>query len=207
MSLLIPSVVETTQRGERSADLYSQLLSNRIVFIGHPIGTEVANLVCAQILHLAADRPQSPVSLYINSPGGDIAAMLAIYDTMQHVESPVHTTCFGQAAYTAAVLVAAGDPDHRVALPNARFILRQPASEGSGQISDLLLAASEVAAQRATIDEILASHTGQSAQQVRVDTDRNLSLGAADAMAYGLVDTVLESPQVGPVNTRRELPS
>lgn len=191
MSILVPSVVESTSRGDRSFDLYSRLLANRIVFIGHPIGTDVANLVCAQILHLAAEREDHPLSLYINSPGGEIAAMLAIYDTMHHVPAPVETICFGQAASAAAVLMAAGADGRRASLPNATFLLHQPAAEGRGQISDLMLASAEIARQRATVEQILSRHTGRTADQIRVDTDRDLTLTAAEALEYGLVDEIL----------------
>ncbi len=195
MSLLVPSVIESTQRGDRSFDLYSRLLANRIIFIGHPIGTDIANLVCAQILHLAAERADEPMSLYINSPGGELAAMLAIYDTMQHVPAPVATICFGHAASAAAILVAAGAEGRRMALPNSRFLLHQPATEGRGQITDLMLQAAEIARQRSTIEHLLATHTGRSAEQIRADTDRDLSLSAAEALQYGLIDEILDEEQ------------
>ncbi len=191
MSLLVPSVVETTSRGDRSFDLFSRLLAHRIVFLGHPITSDVANLVCAQLLHLASDHAEQPVQLYVNSPGGEIDAALAICDTMQHVEPPVATVCLGSAASVAALLVAGGEPEHRVALPNARFLLHQPGAEHRGQISDLLLAADVVERQRRSLETILASHVGSSAQQVRLDTDRDLTLTAAEAIDYGLIDSIL----------------
>lgn len=191
MSLLVPSVVESTSRGDRSFDLYSRLLSHRIVFLGHPISSDVANLVCAQLLHLASDHGEQPIQLYINSPGGDIDAALAIYDTMQHVEPPVATVCLGFAASLAALLVAGGAPGRRLSLPNARFLLHQPGAEHRGQISDLMLAADVVEQQRRSLEAILASHVGATAEQIRLDTDRDLTLTADDAVDYGLVDGIL----------------
>ncbi len=197
MSLLVPSIIESTSRGERSFDLYSGLLSNRIIFVGHPIGGDVANLICAQLLHLAADHAERPIQLYINSPGGEIDAALAIFDTMQHVEPPVSTVCMGAAGSVAALLVAGGAPGQRLALPNARFLLHQPGAERQGQISDLLLAADVVERQRRTVETIVAELVGSSPEQVRIDTDRDLTLSAAEAIDYGLVDTILE-PAIGP---------
>lgn len=196
MSLLVPSIVETTSRGERSSDLYSGLLSNRIVFLGHPIGPEVANLVCAQLLHLAAEHPERSLDLYVNSPGGDIDAALAVLDTMRHIRPAVRTVCFGSAGSVAALLVAAGEPGQRAALPNARFLLHQPASERQGQISDLLLAADVVDRQRRKIEQILAEVTNSSPEQIRSDTDRDLAFDASEAVEYGLIDDVLD-----PANT------
>lgn len=190
MSLLVPSVIESTQRGDRHFDLYSRLLANRIIFIGQPIGPDLSNLICAQLLHLASEDP-GPISLYVNSPGGDPMAMLSIYDTMQHVEPPVSTICFGTATAAAAVIVAAGAPGKRLALPHAHFMLHQPAAEGRGQISDLLLQSAEVERRRQLVDAILADHTGRSPEDVRADTDRDLVLDAAEAKAYGLIDDIL----------------
>ncbi len=190
MSVLVPSVIETTQRGERHFDLYSRLLANRIVFVGQPIGPDLANLVCAQLLHLAAEH-DSPISLYVNSPGGDPMAMLAIYDTMQHIDPPVSTICFGEATAAAAVLVASGEPGKRLALPHAQFLLHQPAAQSRGQISDLLVQSAEVERRRALIDAILAAHTGRSEEDIRSDTDRDLLLDAQQARDYGLIDEIL----------------
>lgn len=192
MSLLVPSVVESTSRGERSFDLYSRLLANRIVFLGHPIGPDVANLICAQLLHLASDHAERPIQLYVNSPGGDIDAALAIYDTMQHVEPPISTVCFGAAGSVAALLVAGGAAGQRMALPNARFFLHQPGAERQGQISDLLLAADVVERQRRTVESIVADLVGSSPEDVRADTDRDLTLTALEAIDYGVIDTILE---------------
>lgn len=191
MSLLIPSVVESTSRGERSFDLYSRLLANRIVFLGHPIGGDVANLICAQLLHLASDHPERSIQLYVNSPGGDIDAALAIFDTMQHIEPPVSTVCMGAAGSVAALLVAGGAAGQRLALPNARFLLHQPGAERQGQISDLLLAADVVERQRRSVECILADLVGSDAEQVRADTDRDLTLTASEAVDYGLIDSIL----------------
>ena len=199
MSLLVPSVIESTSRGDRSFDLYSRLLANRIVFLGHPIGGDVANLICAQLLHLAADHAERPVQLYVNSPGGDIDAALAIYDTMQHIEPPVSTVCLGAAGSVAALLVAGGAAGQRMALPNARFLLHQPGAERQGQISDLLLAADVVERQRRTVEAILADLVGSTPEQVRVDTDRDLTLTAAAAVDYGLIDSIL-APAGSPVH-------
>ncbi len=199
MSLLVPSVIESTSRGDRSFDLYSRLLANRIVFLGHPIGGDVANLICAQLLHLAADHAERPIQLYVNSPGGDIDAALAIYDTMQHIEPPVSTVCLGAAGSVAALLVAGGAAGQRMALPNARFLLHQPGAERQGQISDLLLAADVVERQRRTVEAILADLVGSTPEQVRVDTDRDLTLTSADAVDYGLIDSIL-APAGSPIH-------
>lgn len=197
MSLLIPSVVESTSRGERSFDLYSRLLANRIVFLGHPIGGDVANLICAQLLHLASDHAERPIQLYVNSPGGDIDAALAIFDTMQHIEAPVSTVCLGAAGSVAALLVAGGDAGQRLALPNARFLLHQPGAERQGQISDLLLAADVVERQRRSVESILAKLVGSDPEQVRADTNRDLTLTASEAVDYGLIDSILAPAGTG----------
>lgn len=189
----IPYVVQQTPRGERTVDLYSRLLSERIIYLGTELDDGVANAVIAQLLHLASENPDAPVSLYLNSPGGSISAMLAVYDAMQFVSTPVETTCVGQAAWTAAVLLAAGAPGKRSILPHGRVVLHQPAAQGRGTIPDLILEADEVARVRLLLEEILASHTGRTPEQVREDTDRDLVLPGAAAVDYGLVDTVLTS--------------
>ena len=189
----IPYVVQQTPRGERTVDLYSRLLSDRIIYLGTEIDDGVANAVIAQLLHLASEAPTSPISLYINSPGGSITAMLAIYDAMQFVASPVETTCVGQAAWTAAVLLAGGEPGHRQMLPHARVVLHQPATSQRGTIPDLIVEADEVARIRTLLEEILAHHTGRTAEQVRDDTDRDLVLPGQAAVDYGIADTVLAS--------------
>ena len=189
----IPYVVQQTPRGERTVDLYSRLLSDRIIYLGTEIDDGVANAVIAQLLHLASEAPSTPISLYINSPGGSITAMLAIYDAMQFVSSPVETTCVGQAAWTAAVLLAGGEPGRRQMLPHARVVLHQPAMSQRGTIPDLIVEADEVARVRTLLEEILAHHTGRSADQVREDTDRDLVLPGQAAVDYGIADAVLTS--------------
>lgn len=192
----IPSVVEKTHRGERAVDIYSRLLTDRIVYVGTEIDDGVANVVIAQLLHLESDSPDSPIDLYLNSPGGSVTAMLAIYDAMQFVRSEVGTTCVGQAASSAAVLLAAGTPGRRMVLPHARVVLHQPSGGGQGTLPDLAVQAKEIARVRAEMERILASHTGRSVEQVREDTDRDLILSAEDAVAYGIVDGVLGSRKI-----------
>jgi ATP-dependent Clp protease protease subunit len=192
-SYTIPSVIEKTVRGERAVDIYSRLLSDRIVYIGTEIDDAVANVVIAQLLHLEADNPDVPISLYLNSPGGSVTAMLGIYDTMQFVRAPVATTCIGQAASSAAVLLAAGAPGRRSVLPRARVILHQPSGGGQGTLPDLAVQAKEIVRLRATMEDVLAQHTGQSLERLREDTDRDLILDAEGAVAYGLADVVLAS--------------
>ncbi|ABL82239.1 MULTISPECIES: ATP-dependent Clp protease proteolytic subunit [unclassified Nocardioides] len=189
----IPSVVERTARGERAVDIYSRLLTDRIVYVGTEIDDGVANVVIAQLLHLESDAPDQPISLYLNSPGGSVTAMLAIYDTMQFVRSPVGTTCVGQAASSAAVLLAGGEPGSRTVLPRARVVLHQPSGGGQGTLPDLALQAKEIVRLRTAMEEILAEHTGRSVAQVHADTDRDLVLSAEQAVAYGLADAVLDS--------------
>jgi ATP-dependent Clp protease, protease subunit len=189
----IPSVVEKTVRGERAVDIYSRLLSDRIVYIGTEIDDGVANVVIAQLLHLEADQPDSPINLYLNSPGGSVTAMLAIYDTMQFVRAPIGTTCIGQAASSAAVLLAAGEPGQRSVLPRSRVILHQPSGGGQGTLPDLAVQAKEIVRLRGQMEEVLAHHTGQSVDRLRTDTDRDLILDAEAAVAYGLADAVLAS--------------
>ncbi len=193
-SYTIPTVVESTARGERVSDIYSRLLSERIVFIGTPIDDGVANVVVAQLLHLAAQNPDQDIQLYVNSPGGSFSAMMAVYDTMQFVAADVATLCVGQAASTAAVLVAAGAPGKRAALPHARILLTQPATEASrGSLSDLALEAAELETIRREAEAILAHHLGSTTEQVRADTDRALILRADAAVDYGVIDRVMRS--------------
>ncbi|MGL5810932.1 MAG: ClpP family protease [Nocardioides sp.] len=188
----IPYVVQQTAKGERTVDLYSRLLSDRIIYLGTAIDDGVANAVIGQLLHLASESPDAPVSLYINSPGGSITAMLAVYDAMQFVSTPVETVCVGQAAWTAAVLLAGGAPGRRAILPHGRVVLHQPATQGRGTIPDLIVEAEEVARVRLLLEEILGRHTGRSPAQVRDDTDRDLVLAGSAAVDYGIVDRVLE---------------
>ncbi|MFI5624902.1 ClpP family protease [Nocardioides sp. NPDC051685] len=193
-SYTIPSVVEKTPRGERALDVYSRLLSDRIVYLGTPIDDGVANVVIAQLIHLESDAPDTQIELYLNSPGGDPTAMFGIYDTMQFLRSPVATTCVGQAAGSAAVLLAAGDPGRRTVLPHARVVLQQPGQDGQrGDVTDLQVAAKEIGRLRAEMDTLLGRHTGRSAEEIHADTERDLVLGAEEAVAYGLADAVLES--------------
>jgi ATP-dependent Clp protease protease subunit len=189
----IPSVVEKTVRGERAVDIYSRLLTDRIVYVGTEIDDGVANVVIAQLLHLESESPDLPINLYLNSPGGSVTAMLAIYDTMQFVRSPIGTTCVGQAASSAAVLLASGAPGSRMVLPHARVVLHQPSGGGQGTLPDLALHAKEIARLRSEMERILSTHTGRTVEQVREDTDRDLILAADEAVAYGIVDGILDS--------------
>jgi ATP-dependent Clp protease protease subunit len=191
MSELVPMVVEQTARGERSFDLYSRLLKDRIVVLGSPIDDAVANLITAQLIHLEAEDPEKDINVYVNSPGGSSTALLGIYDTMQHVRAAVSTICVGQAASAAAVLLAAGAPGKRFALPHARVLIHQPHGELGGQAADLEIHAREAIRQRRLVDEILARHTGQPIEKVSRDTDRDFILTADQAMEYGIVDAVL----------------
>ncbi|MGI3785294.1 MAG: ClpP family protease [Janthinobacterium lividum] len=192
-SYTIPYVTLRTTQGERTVDIYSRLLADRIVYLGTGIDDGVANAVIAQLLHLENENPEAPVSLYLNSPGGSIPATLAIYDAMQFIRPQVETTCVGQAAATAALLLAGGTHGHRSILPHGRVLIHAPAAEGRGTVPDLILEADEVARVRALQEEILALHTGRSAAQVRDDTERDLVLSPEAAVRYGVVDTVLPS--------------
>lgn len=189
---LIPQVVATHPRGDRIMDVYSHLLSERIVYLGTALDAGVANTLIAQLLHLEADSPGREISLYINCEGGDPSAMLAVYDTMRYVQSPVATTCVGQAVAVGAVLLAAGEPGRRAALPHARIVLHQPAGQGRGTIPDLILAADEIVRVRGELERILADHSGQSTETLRRDTDRDRVFTAPAARDYGLLDEVLE---------------
>jgi ATP-dependent Clp protease, protease subunit len=192
-SYTIPSVVEKTVRGERAVDIYSRLLTDRIVYIGTEIDDGVANVVIAQLLHLESESPDTPINLYLNSPGGSVTAMLAVYDTLQFIRSPVGTTCIGQAGSSAAVLLAAGAPGRRTVLPHSRVVLHQPSGGGQGALPDLALQAKEIVRLRAQMEEILARHTGRDPETIRADTERDLVLSAAEAVAYGVADAVLDS--------------
>jgi ATP-dependent Clp protease protease subunit len=184
-------VVERTAIGERAYDIYSRLLSERIVFIGTEIDDGVANVVMAQLLHLESASPDLEIMLYINSPGGTYSALTAIYDTMQFVQPDVATFCMGQAASAAAVLLAAGAPGKRSVLRHAKVLLHQPSSQARGTLPDLAIQAKEVARVRAEMDEILSRHTGHPVSKIRSDTDRNMTLSAGEAVAYGLADHVI----------------
>jgi ATP-dependent Clp protease protease subunit len=188
---LVPYVVEQSSRGERSYDIFSRLLKDRIIFVGTGIDDVVANLVIAQLLFLAADDPERDISLYINSPGGVVSAGLAIYDTMEFIGPDVATICMGQAASMAALLLAAGAKGKRSALPNSRVMIHQPMGGSRGQASDMHIYTKEILAQRQRMNEILALHTGKDPEQIRRDTDRNYFLSAAEAKEYGVVDEVI----------------
>jgi ATP-dependent Clp protease, protease subunit len=189
---LIPMVVEQTARGERAYDIYSRLLKDNIIFIGTPIDDQVANLVIAQLLFLAAENPERDISLYINSPGGSITAGLAIYDTMQFIKPDVSTLCVGQAASMSALLLSAGKEGKRFALPNGRVIIHQPYGGISGQASDMEIQAQEILRARQQINEILASHTGQDLPIIEKDTERDFIMTPDEAMKYGLIDKVIK---------------
>ena len=189
---LVPMVVEQTNRGERAYDIYSRLLRDNIIFIGTPIDDNVANLVTAQLLFLAAEDPEKDVHLYINSPGGSVSAGMAIYDTMQFIQPDVSTTCIGMAASIAAVLLCAGAPAKRFALPNSRVLIHQPWIGGvSGQATDIDIHAREILRLRASINEILAQHTKQSVQKVEHDVERDFWMSAQQALEYGMVDEII----------------
>lgn len=199
-SYTIPSVIEKTRTGERAVDIYSRLLSDRIVYLGTPIDDGVANVVIAQLLHLEAEGAESEINLYLNSAGGDPTAMLGIYDTMQFIRASVATTCVGQAAGPAAVLLAAGSPGRRTVLPHARVVLQQPGQGGTrGDLPDLQVAAKEIGRLREEMEAILAAHTGRPVSQVHSDTERDRVLQAREAVSYGLADAVLDSRKLQPV--------
>jgi ATP-dependent Clp protease protease subunit len=188
--LIIPSVIEQTSRGERFYDIYSRLLSERVVFIGQEIEDVSANIVIAQLLHLEAEDPEKDIQLYINSPGGSVTAGLAIYDTIQYIRCDVATICIGQCASMAAVLLASGAAGKRAALSNSRILIHQPWGGTQGQVSDIEIQAKEMLRMRDALDKILALHTGQSIEKIHSDTDRDNIMTADEAKAYGLVDEV-----------------
>ena len=190
--MLIPTVVEQTSRGERAFDIYSRLLGHRVVFLGRMIDDDVANLVVAQLLHLESEDPDKPIALYINSPGGSMDSMFAIYDSMQHIRPEVHTTCIGMAASAAALILAGGDDGSRSILPHGRVMIHQPHIGGiGGQASDIEIHAAEILRQREQANDVLARHTGQDLERIREDTDRDRWMTAEQAVEYGLVDTIL----------------
>jgi ATP-dependent Clp protease protease subunit len=189
---LIPMVVESTGRGERAYDIYSLLLTNRIVFLGTPINDQVANTMVAQLLYLSREDPEREIQMYINSPGGHIHAGMAIYDTMQMIPAPVHTYAVGMTASMGTVLLAAGEPENRYALPNATIHMHQPLGGAQGQATDIEIHAKEILRLRAKLNDILVKHTGQSLERIEQDTERDFFMDAAGAAEYGLVDHVLE---------------
>ncbi|HEX2032089.1 MAG TPA: ATP-dependent Clp endopeptidase proteolytic subunit ClpP [Actinomycetota bacterium] len=190
---LVPIVIEQTNRGERSFDIYSRLLKERIVFLGTPIDDQVANLVMAQLLHLESEEPDKDVNIYINSPGGDITSLFAIYDTMQYIKPDVSTICMGQAASAAAVLLAAGTRGKRYALPHSRVLIHQPHGQAGGQAVDIEIQAKEILRYRSLLDQILAEHTGQQLEKVKKDTDRDFIMTAEQSKEYGIIDEVISS--------------
>lgn len=196
---LVPTVIEQTNRGERAFDLYSRLLKERIIFLGTPIDDTVANLVSAQLLHLESDDPDKDISIYINSPGGEITGLFAIYDTMQYIKPDVATICFGQAASAAAVLLASGAPGKRFALPHARVLIHQPHGGASGQAVDIEIQAKEIIRMRKLLDEILAHHSGQTVDRVGKDTDRDFIMSAIEAKEYGIIDEVLSNRELAQI--------
>ena len=193
---LVPTVVESSNRGERAYDLYSRLLKERIIFLGTPIDDTVANLVCAQLLFLESEEPDKDIHLYINSPGGDITALFAIYDTMKYVRPDKSTFCFGQAASAAAVLLAAGTKGKRFALPHTRILLHQPYGGAAGQATDIELQAKEILRMRDLLNEMLAHDTGQTVAKIQLDTDRDFIMSAAEAQEYGVIDEVITNREV-----------
>jgi ATP-dependent Clp protease protease subunit len=197
--MLIPTVIEQTNRGERAYDIYSRLLKERIVFFGTALDDTVANVVTAQLLHLEAEDPTREIQLYINSPGGEMTGLFAIYDTMQFISSPISTICVGQAASAAAVLLAAGTPGKRMALPNARILIHQPHGGAQGQTTDVELAAKEMVFMRHRMTEILAEHTGQTVERVANDIERDHIMRGEDAVAYGMIDHVISRRELHPV--------
>ncbi len=188
--MLIPTVIETTGRGERAYDIYSRLLKERIIFLGTPINDEVANNVMAQLIFLEYENPEKDITLYINSPGGYVSAGLAIYDTMQHVRPNIATICIGSCASMAAVLLAAGTKGKRYALPHSRIMLHQPSGAATGQSTDIQITAKEIIRTKDTLTEIVAKHTGRAVEEVREKTDRDFYMSPEEAKAFGVIDEI-----------------
>ncbi|MGH9301159.1 MAG: ATP-dependent Clp protease proteolytic subunit [Acidimicrobiales bacterium] len=198
---LVPTVIESSNRGERAYDLYSRLLRERIIFLGTPIDDTVANLVCAQLLYLEYDDPDKDINVYINSPGGDITALFAIYDTMKFIKPDKSTFCYGQAASAAAVLLAAGTKGKRFALPHARILLHQPYGGAAGQATDIELQAKEILRMRDLLNGMLAQDTGQSIERIEKDTDRDFIMDAEESKEYGLIDEVITTREMALVQS------
>jgi ATP-dependent Clp protease protease subunit len=196
---LVPTVIQQTNRGERAYDIYSRLLTERIIFLGTPIDDTVSNLMIAQLLHLESDDPDKDINLYINSPGGEITGLFAIYDTMQYIKPDVSTICIGQAASAAAVLLAAGAKGKRFVLPHARILIHQPHGGASGQAVDIEIQAKEIIRMRELLDNILSHHTGQEVEKVAHDTDRDFIMSALEAKEYGIVDEVISNRELASV--------
>ena len=204
MNYVVPNVIEKTNGVERAYDLYSKMLKDNIIFVGTPIDDGVANVVCAQLLHLESENPDKDINLYINSPGGDINALFAIYDTMTYIKPDITTICYGQAASAAAVLLAAGTPGKRLALPHSRILIHQPYAGAQGQVSDLEIASREIQRLKESLEQLLASHTGQPIEKIREDTDRDYVMTADEAKEYGIIDEVIdrrgEVDNTGPIS-------
>jgi len=198
---LVPTVVESTNRGERAFDLYSRMLKEHIIFLGTPVDDNVANLICAQLLFLEAENEDRDISIYINSPGGDITALFAIYDAMKYVKNDITTFCYGQAASAAAVLLAGGTRGKRFSLPHSRILLHQPYGGAGGQASDIEIQAKEILRMRDLLNEMLAYDTGQSLEKIAKDTDRDFILSAEEARAYGIIDEVITTRELAAVPT------
>ena len=196
---LVPTVVERTARGEREYDLFSRLLNERIIFLGSAVDDQVANLIVAQLLHLESSDPDKDISIYINSPGGDITALFAIYDTMQYVKNDISVVCLGQAASAAAVLLSAGTKGLRYALPHSRIMLHQPYGGVAGQASDIEIQAKEILRMREEIDQVLSHHTGQPIERISKDTNRDFYLSAPEAVEYGIIDEVISNRDLAAV--------
>jgi ATP-dependent Clp protease, protease subunit len=198
VSFYVPNVIENTGRGERSMDIYSRLLKDRIVFIGTPIDDIIANLVIAQLLFLEMEDPKKDINVYINSPGGVVTGGMAIYDTMNLLSCDVVTYCIGMAASMATILLASGTPGKRFALPNSRVMIHQPSGGAGGQTSDITIAAREINRWKQTLNKVIAQHTGQTEAQVELDTDRDYYMTAEEAKAYGIVDSVIAAREFAP---------
>ena len=192
--MLVPIVIEQTNRGERAYDIYSRLLKDRIIFLGAPVDDVFANLIIAQLLFLEADDPEKDINLYINSPGGSVTAGLGIYDTMQYIKPPITTICLGQAASMGALLLAAGSKGKRYALPNARVLIHQPMGGFQGQATEIEIHAREILKIRERLNEILARHTGQELERIALDTERDYFMSGEEAKRYGIIDEVIARP-------------
>jgi ATP-dependent Clp protease, protease subunit len=199
MTLPYPHFYEQTSRGERSYDVWSKLFANRVVYLGTPIDDSIANLIVAQLLTLESDDPDKDISLYVNSPGGEITGLFAIYDTMQFIKSDVSTICVGQAASAAAVILSAGARGKRFVLPHSRVLIHQPHGGASGQAVDIEIQAKEIVRMREALDQILAHHTGQTVEKIKTDTDREFIMGAEEAVLYGIVDEVITNRELAAV--------
>ncbi len=200
---LVPTVIESTSRGERAFDIYSRLLKDRIIFLGTPIDDTVANLIMAQLLHLESEDPEKDIALYINSPGGSVTSLFAIYDTMQYISADVSTVCMGMAASAAAVILAGGAPGKRFALPHARVMMHQPHGGAQGQTSDIEIQAKLYVQMREQLNQILADHTGQALEKITNDTDRDYWMLADEAKEYGVVDEVYSRRELAAVQAAR----